>query len=185
MLNFTQTLVFQKCSVVDYKLCVTKRTRVFLHIFYLLVGQVFPQMLPELEQTPETVSAGITNKLRVSDVQVPVTEGRLLRDHVGHSSVTPGLEVSPDGHVASVGGVNAPSAPPTLDVVLALRSEVEADKVSVRVHPLKPRVLNTVYSSLLKNLYFGICWKEIFFFVCTMIIRMFRRTKVKCFFFYY
>ena len=185
MLNFTQTLVFQKCSVVDYKLCVTKWTRVFLHIFHLLVCQVFPQMLPELEQTPETVSAGVTNKLCVSDVQVPVTEGRLLWDHVGHGSVTPGLEVAPDGHVADVGGVDAPSAPPALDVMVTLRSEVEADQVSVRVHPLKPRVLNTVYSSLLNNLYFGICWKEIFFFVCTMIIRMFRRKKVDGFFFYY
>ena len=83
---------------------------------------MFSQMFPELEQTPETVTAGVTNKLDVPDVQVSVTEGRLLRDHVGHGSVTLGLEVAPDSHVADVGGVNAPPAPPALNTVLALSS---------------------------------------------------------------
>ena len=133
----------------------------FLHFFQLLVCQMFSQMFPELEQTPETVTAGVTNKLDVPDVQVPVTEGRLLRDHVGHGSVTLGLEVSPDSHVAYVGGVNAPPAPPALDTVLALSSEIQTHTVSVRIHPLKPVVLNMVYSSFL---YLLLSRNEIFFF---------------------
>lgn len=185
MLNFTQPLVFQKGPVVDYNLCVTKRARVFLHTFDLLVGQVFPKMLPEFEQTLETVTAGVTNKLSVPDVQVAVTEGRLLRDHVGHSPVTLGLEVAPDGHVADVGGVDAPLTPSAQDAVLTLPSEVEADQVSVRVHSLKPRVLNMIYSSLLENFFYRIIWQEIFFLVNTRINRRFRISTVKRFLFRY
>lgn len=149
MLNFTLTFVFEKNSVVDYKLHVTKWARVFLHFFQLFVCQMFSQMFPEFEQALETISASVTNKFDVPDVQVPVTEGRLLRDHVGHSSVTLGLEVAPDGHVAGVGGVDAPAAPSALDAVLALSSEIETDTVSVKIHPLEPVVLDIVYSSFL------------------------------------